>query len=233
MPSPIIGIVGHEHTVPRHFGDLRVTGSPTAYADQVIACGGRPALLPGRSAADLLDAVDAVVLTGGGDIDPTLYGGDPAHGREVNRTRDEHELAVIHSAHRRRLPLLGVCRGMQLLAVAFGGQIDQDLGLRHVRPGGLHPVDTRDGSLIRNLLGPRPAVTALHNQAVSEPGVAWEVTAWADDGSVEAIEPPGSDWPVIGVQWHPERPDDPTGDAVLGWLVRVAASAPSVTGTAS
>lgn len=221
MDGPVVGIVGCGYVVTRHFGDLPVHGTPTTYVDAVVAAGGRPVLLPGDLAAGLLDLVDALVLTGGGDLDPALYGGPSVPALGVDRARDDAELALLDAAEACGLPVLAVCRGMQLLAVRAGGSLLPDLGMAHVlMEGRTHPLGTRAGSLVGSLLGSRPHVSSLHHQAVGEAG-GLLATAWADDGVVEAIEVPGH-WPVLGVQWHPEMPCDPTGPALFGWLVEEA-----------
>jgi putative glutamine amidotransferase len=169
---------------------------------------------------DLLDVVDCLVLTGGGDVDPALYGGSSEVGIDVDRARDDAEIAVIHAAQRAGVPLLGVCRGLQLLVVAYGGTLTGELGMSHVLPGVGHPVTTQPGSLTQRVLGDRPAVSSLHHQAVADTGPCWRVSAWADDGVVEAAEWAGPEpWPVIAVQWHPELDGD-SGSALFEWLVR-------------
>jgi len=221
LRRPVVGVVGHGHVVPRKFGDLPVTGTPPAYLDSILAAGGRPLILPPRSALELLDVVDALVLTGGGDIDPGRYGGSgPAE--DVDPERDEAEIAIARTAVEANLPVLGICRGLQILAVAFGGTLTG--GLAHRIPEGGHQVRTEPGSLIRQLLGPRVRTSALHHQAVLDPGPQWRATAWADDGTVEAIEPTIPGCRVLGVQWHPELHRHPvlgddTGPALFGWLV--------------
>jgi putative glutamine amidotransferase len=217
---PLVGIVGHGYVVPKRFGDLPVTGTPDSYVDRVAAAGGRPVVLPGAAAVDLLDVVDCLVLTGGGDVDPALYGGSSEVGIDVDRARDDAEIAVIHAAQRAGVPLLGVCRGLQLLVVAYGGTLTGELGMSHVLPGVGHPVTTQPGSLTRRVRGDRPAVSSLHHQAVADTGPCWRVSAWADDGVVEAAEWAGPEpWPVIAVQWHPELDGD-SGSALFEWLVR-------------
>jgi putative glutamine amidotransferase len=218
----VVGIVGHRHVVPRPFGDLPVTGTPTPYVEGIAAAGGRPVLLPGSLAPSLLDVVDALVLTGGGDVDPTLYGGRSEAANGVDRSRDEEEIALIQAAATARIPLLAICRGMQLLAVAFGGGLATDLGDRHLKHLVGHPVRTAPGSLVEGLVGPTSHVTSLHHQAVDRPGTPWRVTAWAEDDTAEAMEWAGEEpWPVLAVQWHPEL-DDPTGPGLFSWLVRAA-----------
>ena len=219
--KPVVGVVGHGYLVPKPFGDLPVTGTPPPYLESIAAAGGRPIVLAGRYAADQLDLVDAVVLTGGGDLEPARYGGTGA-AEDVDPVRDEHELTLARAAVAAGVPLLGVCRGMQIMAVAFGGTLHG--GLAHRIPDGGHEVRTEPGSRVHHLLGPRPRTSALHRQAVLDPGPRWRATAWADDGTVEAIEPTDPGLPALGVQWHPELAchellDDATGPALFGWLV--------------
>ena len=225
MNGPVVGIVGNAHVVPKHFGDLPVAGTPSWYVDALVAVGARPVVLPSGRAADLLDLVDAVVLTGGGDVDPALHGGNPELAVDVDPGRDDAEIALVLAAERIGLPLLGVCRGLQVLAVAFDGRLVG--GLDHVHPFTGHPVTTAPGSLVRTLIGERVVTSALHHQAVSEPGSRWRPTAWAEDGAVEALEWATGDWPVLAVQWHPELAwhaelDDPTGEAIFGWVSEAA-----------
>jgi putative glutamine amidotransferase len=220
----VIGIVGHGHVVPRPFGELPVTGTPITYVEAVLRSGARPVIVPPRTGAALLDVVDGLVLTGGGDLDPALSGaGGPAC--DVDGERDETEIALVRLAAERRIPLLGACRGLQVMAVALGGTLTG--GLDHLRPHDGHEVRTAAGSLVRDLVGDRVRTTALHQQAVREPGSHWLATAWAEDGVVEAIEPLDPDWPALGVQWHPELSavpifEDPTGPALFSWLAAAA-----------
>jgi putative glutamine amidotransferase len=210
--------------VPRPFGDLPAIGTPQRYVDQLAGVGLRPILIPCEHAVDLLDLVDAVVLTGGGDVDPAWSGVRPDHAHGVDRSRDDAEVALVREAAERRIPLLGCCRGLQVLTVAFGGTLHHVDG--HLRPGPGHDVRTQPGSLISRLIGPSAQTTALHQQAIAEPGTSWRPTAWADT-TIEAIEPVESDWPALGVQWHPELSglegfEDETGPALFGWLASAA-----------
>ena len=208
----MIGVAGHRHLVPRPFGDLPVHGAAAAYADAVTASGGRPVVVPPGTGPELLDVLDGVVLTGGDDL-----GANPA--------RDADEIALVRVAVAARIPLLGACRGLQVMAVALGGTL-------RAAPGHLHPatgpvVTSRPGSVVHDLLGAAATTTALHGQAVADPGPQWQATAWAMDGTVEAIEPTDPAVPALGVQWHPElfwndAPHDATGPAVFAWLVRLA-----------
>lgn len=224
--QPVVGIVGYHHVVPRPYGELLVSGAPAPYADSVAGAGGLPVLLPQEHAATLVEHVDAVVLTGGDDVDPLLYGADRAAARKVDRARDEAELAVLAAARDAGVPLLAICRGMQLLAVACGGALRN--GVDHERPGTGHPVRTAPGSVVGRLLGPAACTSALHRQAVADPGTDLRATAWSDDGTIEALEPVDPRWEVLGVQWHPELTGhrviggDETGPALFGWLVEAA-----------
>lgn len=225
-PRPVVGVVGHDLVVRRPFGDLPVTGTPRAYVEHLVRAGMRPVVLPGRHAIELFDVVDALVLTGGGDLDPSLSGTDPGQADGVDRSRDEAELKLVRAAAERRIPVLGCCRGLQVMAVAFGGTLRRVEG--HVQPGPGHAVHTQPGSLIGDLLGPVAKTTALHGQAIADPGPYWRPTAWAD-GTIEAIEPFHGSWAALGVQWHPELGGlagftDETGRTIFGWLAERARS---------
>jgi len=189
-----------------------------AYADAAWRAGGLPVPLvhaAPEDAAALLEAVDALVITGGAfDVPPELYGEDrrPACGPEkAERTRAE--LGLLRAALERRMPVLGVCGGMQLLAVARGGTLFQDLGADlgiagHEQPPPRdrpsHPVAVEPGSLLARLVGPTSLlVNSTHHQAVRHPGEGAAVCARAPDGVVEAIELPAFPF-ALGVQWHPE-----------------------------
>lgn len=209
---PVIGIAGHHQLVPRPFGDLPVHGAAAAYAAAVAACGGRPVVVPPGAGPGLLDVLDGVVLTGGDDV-----GTDSA--------RDADETALVRVAVAARVPLLGACRGLQVMAVALGGDLHEAAG--HCEPATGHSVTTRPGSVVHGLVGAAATTTALHRQAVADPGPSWRATAWAMDGTVEAIEPTDPAIPALGVQWHPElfwndAPHDPTGPVVFAWLARLA-----------
>jgi len=201
------------------------TGSEEAlawYREAVAAAGGVPVVLrTGEVSPDDADAVDALVLAGGGDIHPHRYGQevDPrvADTLEVDEARDAFELAVVARALDRDLPVLGICRGVQLLNVALGGTLVQDLSLlgveraRHNQRGRLpmweaaHDVRVAGHSALRRLLGETVVpVNSFHHQAVDRPAPELAVVAEAFDGVVEAVEHPERRF-LVGVQWHPER----------------------------
>jgi putative glutamine amidotransferase len=179
-------------------------------------------VIPPGAGLHLLDVLNGLVLAGGGDLDPALYGRTDVAARDVDLERDATELALARAARNALLPVLGVCRGAQVFAVMDGGTLVPDLGERHVIPPGTgtHAVRTTPGSLARRLLGARAEVGSLHHQSVRSAGPGWVVTARTDDGVVEALEWTASEWPALGVQWHPEL--DHTGPRVFGWLVAVA-----------
>jgi len=229
VTGPVIGIVGHGYAVPKPFGDLPVTGTPQTYVEALVQVGARPVIVPPRAGVDLLDVVDGLVLTGGGDVDPARYGA-PGTAYEVTAfdidvERDDAEIELVRVAAGARIPVLGACRGLQILAVALGGTLTG--GVDHLHPRAGHDVRTAPGSLVSTLIGDRAHTSALHHQAVADPGPYWRPTAWTDDGVIEAIEPVQGDWPVLGVQWHPELSwrrefTDDTGPALFRWLAEAA-----------
>lgn len=190
---------------------------PGEYVDAVRLAGGIPLLVPpdGAPPAELLRLVDGVVFTGGGDLDPALYGG--AHHPEVYRVdprRDAFELDLARQVLERRVPVLGICRGMQVLNVATGGDlwvhVPDAYGERvlHRAPGHVpieHEVSVEEGSRLARILGvPRARVWSWHHQAVRTPGRGWRIVAWAPDGVPEAAERDDHPW-AVAVQWHPEQ----------------------------
>lgn len=198
----------------------RLGVSRFTYARAVARAGGRPIVVDFDDAgqrevdaarvAELLAPVRGLVLSGGGDADPALYG-DSTPGRDVRPLRDSFELALLEEALRRRLPVLGICRGAQLLNIARGGTLrnfrDQpDLARRHHRWRG-HEVLLTPGSRLAEIFGRERLrrVTSLHGLAVARPGEGLEIVARARDGMPEAIAgtTPGAPW-MVGVQWHPE-----------------------------
>jgi gamma-glutamyl-gamma-aminobutyrate hydrolase PuuD len=200
---------------------------PGVYLDVLESVGAQPVLVPpgGDGPAHghqptgfdwLVEVLDGLVLIGGGDIDAQRYGqaADDRNGGVSDR-RDEVEFALLDAALRQELPVLAVCRGMQLLNVHLGGDLIQHLpeeigSTRHQpRPGafGEIGVSTREGSVVRGLLGERSEVLCSHHQAVGTLGRELVVTATSDDGVIEAVELPGHPF-VVGVQWHPEESGD-------------------------
>jgi putative glutamine amidotransferase len=166
-------------------------------------------------AAVVVSRLDGLVVSGGADVDPARYGEDPHPSTAAWREdRDAWETALVHAADAAGLPTLGVCRGMQLMAVAAGGSLVQHtpdlVGHDGHNPGadafGTTEVTTAEESRVRGLVGPQVEVGCHHHQTVAtHPG--FEAVAWAADGSLEAMERPGTRF-CLAVQWHPEVRDD-------------------------
>jgi putative glutamine amidotransferase len=193
-----------------------------AYADAVIRAGGLPFVLPytdDRALIDqYLDRVSGLLVTGGAfDIPPEAYGEAPKEGLgDLKPTRTNFELAILKIALQRKLPVLGVCGGMQLLNVAYGGTLVQDIVTevagaksheqKHDRAQPQHPIEVKDQSVLAECVGGKGQlmVNSTHHQAVKAVGAGLIVSASAADGVVEAIELQGKDQFVLGVQWHPE-----------------------------
>jgi putative glutamine amidotransferase len=205
---------------------------PANYAEMVAAAGGIPVLLPpvpGIAAA--VSRLDGLLLTGGGDIDPGRYGAPPHPATSrVSQERDAAELEVLGAAAAAGTPVLGVCRGMQLVNVARGGTLCQHLrgDAGHTpSPGtfGAHPVRIAAGTRLAGILGANGTgvdVPTAHHQAIDRLGVGLVATAWAEDGVIEAVErsDDGEEF-LVAVQWHPEAGADPR---LIEALVGAAAS---------
>jgi putative glutamine amidotransferase len=199
----------------------------TAYVTALELAGLVPIVIPPLSDASaaraVIAATDGLVLSGGEDVDPELYG-QPRHEHlsTVNRPRDESEIALVHAAREARKPVLAICRGPQLLNVALGGTLIQDIAslvpgaLPHEPEGGhdvrnvrTHEVNIRPGSRVAAAIGEtRISVNSLHHQSILVPAPGLRVTATAPDGIIEAVESEDDDWWVLAVQWHPEEMSD-------------------------
>jgi len=205
-------------TAPRRLvdGRERVTLN-TAYVRALESAGLVPLAVPTMLAADragaALAAVRGLVLTGGEDVAPERYGAAP-HPRlgEVDPVRDAAELALIQAARARHVPILAICRGIQILNVALGGTLYQDLAserpsvVPHSDETSRHAVRVAAGSLLERTLGTRAAtVNSRHHQAIRDLAPGLKAVAWADDGVIEGAEPasPHEAW-IVAVQWHPE-----------------------------
>jgi putative glutamine amidotransferase len=233
MP-PAIGICAAVERARWSHWDDEVALVPVAYVAAVQLAGGLPLLVaPDDEVAEkpdaLLDKLDALVLTGGADVDPATYGAVPDPQTGATRPeRDRFELALAYGAMERGMPLLGICRGGQMVNVACGGTLIQHLpdvvgDDRHLRtPGGFaeHEVELEAGSLAARAAGAtRIAVKSHHHQAVDELGEGLVATGHAlPDATVEAIEHPEHDF-TLGVLWHPEADER---SKIVGALVRAA-----------
>ena len=222
--SPVIGITAYvEPASWRVWRDMPAALVPMTYVHHVRAAGGLPVVLPpARSdpGADVIDSMlgllDGLLLVGGPDVDPARYGEEAHPSVERPRPdRDATELALVQRARERDLPVLGVCRGMEVIAVAAAGRLEQHLpdrlGSDEHAPAageyGVHSVDIAAGSRLAGILGDQVEVSSYHHQGVlTHPGL--EPVAWADDDVLEAVEDPSARF-CVGVLWHPEVGTDP------------------------
>jgi len=231
---PVIGI-----TTYGRGGDGRLEGRfhlPAPYVDAVRRAGGVPVLLPPGEAraAELFQLLDAVVLTGGPDVDPALYGGSPhpqVYGLDAER--DASELELVRAVVRAGLPTLGVCRGCQVLNVALGGTLIEHLpdvvgeSVLHRGPERAyvpHPVYLDGASRLAQVLGTSSCSPASsHHQAIRRPAAGLSIAARAPDGTIEAVELRTHPW-LYAVQWHPEHTaaHDPVQQRLFDELVRAA-----------
>jgi len=216
---PIIGISSYAQQARWGAWDLPAILLPARYVDMVSRAGGVPVLVPPvHNVAEVLQRLDGLVLSGGGDIDPALYGAtrDPATG-PANPGRDLAELELCRGALGSGMPLLGICRGLQILNVAVGGTLHQHLpdvvGTDMHSPEqsgyGRHDVSVAPGTQLAKIVGgTEVAVPTHHHQAIDKLARGLVATAWTSDGIIEAVEFESGDRPAIAVQWHPEAGDD-------------------------
>ena len=237
MARPLIGVCAAVE--PASFGVWRDEPAvllPLSYSRAIHGAGGMMAMLPPDRVAEddpdeLLDRIDALVLGGGADIDPETQGVE-AHPETVgfNPDRDRFEVALARRAHERGTPLLGVCRGMQIINVAFGGSLDQHIPdrlgheIHRPMPGAWaeHDIRIEPGSLAASAVGTESlTVKSHHHQGVDRIADGFTASAWAtDDESVEAIESADGHF-ALGVLWHPE---EDTTDRLIPTLIERASS---------
>jgi putative glutamine amidotransferase len=231
VSRPVIGICAALEEVSWGAWTPLSDVSPRSYSEAVQAAGGLALLLPSDDVAAeqpglLLDLVDGLLLAGGADLDPAAYGAR-AHPETAGTRpeRDRFELALTHAAVERELPVLGICRGMEVLNVACGGTLVQHLqgGERHRHtPGAFadHEVRLAEGTLAARAVGERrAAVKSHHHQGIDELGEGLAISGWAvEDDLVEAIELPSRPY-ALGVLWHPEQDQ---GSRVVASLVEAA-----------
>lgn len=214
--KPIIGMIAAAN--PKYFPNKHVTN--TAYIDAIIAAGGTPILIPADAdparAAEYIPLLDGLLIPGGEDVTPALFGQDPLPSvTYVLEDKDRMEMALVRLATERGLPVFGICRGIQLMNVCFGGTLYQDLPTQvpgcmghsqdsAIRSQLTHHVQVTPGSLMEELLGTEPlSVNSYHHQAVKDLAPGFTATVTAADGVIEAIEDPARN--LYAVQWHPEE----------------------------
>lgn len=230
--KPRIGLT----TSPSLHDSRFVEALERAYVTSVVRAGGIPFLLPVLDPAEVAtvaESLDGIFFAGGGDLDPAHYGApESSHAAGVDAGRDAYEMALARHGVERGLPMLGICRGCQVLNVAMGGTLvphlpevtDQEHCLRERFAEAVHTVDVVPGSRLHAATRlARIGVNSLHHQAVDRVGDGLVVAARADDGVIEAVEGTGTRQ-VLGVQWHPELlPAEPGHAELFGWLVEQAA----------
>jgi putative glutamine amidotransferase len=251
-PVPLVGVSMYRQTTAWWDWERDAALVPGSYLDMVDDAGGQPVPIPppgggGTGPAGgatpplerLVGVLDALVLIGGGDIDAARYGRMADHRNGGASTqRDELEFGLLAEALRRDLPVLAVCRGLQVLNVGLGGDLVQQLPdvlgshLHQPRPGafGTVGVVTEEDTTVRRLLGERFDVLCSHHQAIDSLGAHLVVTARSEDGVIEAVELPGRRF-VVGVQWHPEESRDRRlFEALIVAATERRSSGPSVDG---
>ena len=236
MSRPLIGIT-LDSEPPGGYSKLPWYALRENYCDAVARAGGLPVPLPHEPglASEYLERIDGLVITGGAfDVDPSLYGDDGRHATvTLKEGRTAAELALLRGALARGMPVLGICGGQQLLAVALGGTLIQHIpdtvpdALAHEQPNPRdepgHEVAVMPGTLLHRIVGAeRMAVNSSHHQAVRDPGPAAVVDAVAPDGVIEGIEDPRRKF-CLGVQWHPEFLIDPGDARIFSALVGACA----------
>lgn len=215
--KPLIGITAYAQEASWGYWTLPAALIPLSYVQSVEAAGGRPLVVPPvqNAVEETLDAIDGLILSGGADLDPAAYGADPHPETIAQPHRDEAELALLRAALDREMPVLAICRGMQILNVIHGGDLHQHLpelvghdGHRE-RPGTFssHTVRVEPRSRLGSVIGAEAAVKSSHHQGLQTVGAGLEAVGWAEDGSVEAIEDRGHRF-AVGVLWHPEEGED-------------------------
>ena len=238
MPDqPLVALIATRQTHPKRAPTYEIQ---QAYLDAILTAGGLPILLPTslpiNALPELVNRFNGFVLSGGGDVDPALYSGHlDTTIHSIDPERDAFELALIPLVRATDKPLLAICRGMQVLNVALGGSLYEDIASalpaaqRHdwypnyPRDYLAHTVEVEPGSRLARILGTHKLRTnSLHHQAIRQPAPALEVVAHAEDGVIEAVELPEKRF-AIGVQWHPEcLPEEPAMQRLFSEFVNAA-----------
>jgi putative glutamine amidotransferase len=218
VTRPLIGITTYVTPASWGYWELEAALIPAAYVEAIERAAGRPLLVPPSAdgVEETLDALGGLLLSGGSDLDPSIYDQEP-HDETfgVHRDRDHAELALLQAALARDMPVLAICRGSQVLNVARDGDLVQHLpdvvgDEKHKHTPGTfsdHDVLLQPGTKLAGLLGNRAPVKSHHHQGFGRLGEGLRVAAHAEDGTIEAVEDPEQRF-AIGVLWHPEAGDD-------------------------
>lgn len=209
MARPLIGISAPRSEEKSAFGPKDSVLQVVEYSDAVIAAGGRPVLLPPTATIpdDLLAGIDGLVLSGGGDLSPRMFGEEPVEASYgISEIRDAYESALVADAAARGIPVLAICRGLQLINVLRGGTLHMDIpGHWQTAPSNetVHDVEIAADSRLAEIVGTEPlSVNSYHHQGIKTIGRGLRAVASAGE-IIEAFEDPEAD--IIGVQWHPEH----------------------------
>jgi len=230
--TPLIGITGKRRTGADLKGSLKVMSDLSLdvywvdYSQGILAAGGLPVFLPlGVDPSLYVERLDGLLMSGGADIQPELYGSEPApETYKPEPIRDEFETALLDAVIDLELPVAGICRGLQMINVYSGGNLIQDVPRHAVRDKPpateVHTVKIMEGSLLEKLYGPSREVNSLHHQSIGDIGENLVITARSEDGGVEGIE--HQSLPIVAVQWHPEMMTSRDTDPLFNWLVTEA-----------
>lgn len=216
---PIIGITGNTANYKNaDFESFKIDYVSLGFSEAVSKVGGIPIVLPVKNesfAAEYVNMIDGLLLSGGQDVSPMLYGEEPRKViGPISPERDLSEVAIIKEAIRQKKPILGICRGLQLINVVLGGSLYQDLNedesitIQHVQRAlpehVTHSIQVKTGSHIASIHQNGDFVNSIHHQAIKDLGNGLTVTAWSKDNVIEAIEANNEDYDILGIQWHPE-----------------------------
>ena len=216
--TPIVGITSYAENAAWGAWNVPTALVPLTYVLAVETAGGRALLVPPseRAVEQTLDALDGLVFSGGADLDPAGYDADPhPETNGIRPERDRAELTLMGAALERDMPILAVCRGMEIMNVLRGGDLVQHLpevvgDEKHKHTPGVfadHDVSVADDSRLARILGDRAPVKSHHHQGVGRVGDGLVETAWAEDGTIEGLEDPERSF-ALGVLWHPEEDED-------------------------
>ena len=240
MNTPLIGLTGRRKTgadftaQPESLKHLEGDWYYADYARGVLAAGGLPVHLPlDADPALFVDRLDGILISGGADVWPERYGAQPLETADPPESeRDDFELGLLDAATAASLPVLGICRGLQIINVHAGGTLHQHIP-EHARydvaPNGpIHDISIVAGTSLAGLYGETHEVNSLHHQTVDSVGTDLTVTATHEDGTVEGLE--HNTLPMLAVQWHPEMLDTRESDPVFAWIVETAREKAAATG---